>query len=217
VANTEAKYDVKKEFPGLYAPRVKGIHRVLVPELLFICVDGEGSPDGPGFQSGMQALYSLAYALKFRSKTLLDRDFVVGPAEGLWSADDPLAFVTGDTGSWRWTLLSALPPWITQQDFDVALEVAKKKASSSPANAVPVLTSLARAQLLPIAEGLCLQVLHVGPYEAEAEVLTVMHNDVMPRDGLTFNGPHHEIYLSNPGRTSPEKLKTILRQPVRPA
>jgi hypothetical protein len=217
VSITEAKYDVKKEFPELYAPRANGIAKVLVPELQYIAVDGEGSPDGQSFSSGMQALYSLAYALKFRSKTEHNRDFVVAPAECLWSADDPLAFVTGDTGSWRWTLLSALPPWITAPDFEAAKETAKKKASSSPDNAITVLTSLARSQLLSVAEGLCLQVLHIGPYEAEAEVLTVMHNDVMPREGMTYNGRHHEIYLSNPGRTAPNKLKTILRQPVRPA
>ncbi len=210
------KFDVKKEFPALYSPRSKHIEKVLVPELTFIAVDGQGSPDSPPFQAAMAALYSLAYALKFRCKKLHNRDFTVSPAEGIWSAADPTAFAAGRKDEWRWTLLSALPSWISQKDFDEALHETKAKTSHKPQDAVAVLTALARAQLVTVAEGLCLQVLHVGPYGDESAVLNVMHNEVMPNEHLTFNGPHHEIYLSDPSRTDPSKLKTILRQPVRP-
>ena len=216
-----AKFDIKKDMPGLYSPRKGVIEHVLVPQLTYVAISGKGSPDGAEFQTAMGALYAVAYPLKFHSKKTLGRDYTVGPAEGLWWADDPAAFVSGDTSQWQWTLLSVVPPWIHETDFAGVLEAAIKKARAASEADRPedsgrnLVQALDHVRLLTLTEGECLQVLHIGPYSAEGEILRKMHDELMPAEGLTFNGPHHEIYLGDPRRTAPEKLRTILRQPVR--
>jgi len=217
-----AKFDIKKDMPELYSPRKGVIEHVLVPQLSYVAISGKGSPDGAEFQTAMGALYAVAYPLKFHSKNSLGRDYVVGPAEGLWWADDPGAFASGEKSQWQWTLLSVVPQWIHEAEFGLILDAAKKKAagaaerdgSGTSAGALALLHALENVHLLTLAEGQCLQVLHIGPYSAEAKILSTIHDEVMPAEGLTFNGPHHEIYLGDPRRTAPEKLRTILRQPV---
>lgn len=215
------KYDIKKEMPQLYAPKRGQIEHILVPQLSYVSVSGKGSPDDAEFQAAMGALYAVAYPLKFHSKNTLHRDYAVGPAEGLWWADDPAAFVRRDKSQWQWTLLSVLPPWIHESDYAAiqesaiakALGIAAKDGSTEQERAVA--RAVQRVQFLTLDEGESLQVLHVGPYADETEILNDMHNNVMPARGLTFNGPHHEIYLGDPRRTAPEKLRIILRQPVK--
>lgn len=154
----------------------------------------------------MSALYPLAYTLKMTGKKQDGRDFVVGPQSATWRSEDKSAFVTGDRSKWEWTVLIPLPEWITDEQIADAREaVAAKK---NPA-------ALGLVHVLALDEGLCVQILYRGPYVDEAPVLARMHDEFMPANGLEFNGDHHEIYLSDPGRTAPEKLKTILRQPVR--
>jgi len=203
-ALTQDKYDIKKAHKDLYAPSAKDFTVVDVPELRYIAVDGEGDPNtSPAYVNAVEALYGVAYTLKFASKKT--RDFVVGPLEGLWRADDPAAFVARDKGSWRWTMMISQPEWITEDMVRSAVDSVTKK-KPNPA--------LGEVRPLTLTEGRCVQILHIGSYDDETPTLDRLHNHYMPDHGLTFNGDHHEIYLSDPRRTPPAKLKTILRQPI---
>ncbi|HSN43568.1 MAG TPA: GyrI-like domain-containing protein, partial [Propionibacteriaceae bacterium] len=139
-------------------------------------------------------------------RTRTGDDFVVGPLEGLWSSADPGAFTRRTKDDWDWTMLIALPDQVDERDTAAGLAKAALKKPALPA-----------VRVVTLDEGLCLQILHLGSYDAEAETLARLHDDVMPQRGLTFNGRHHEIYLTDPRKTPPERLRTVLRQPVRPA
>lgn len=201
------KYDVKKVHKALYSPPSRGFTVVEVPEFRYLAVDGRGDPNtSPAYANAVEALYSVAYTLKFTGRKSLGRDLVVAPLEGLWRADDPTAFTARRKETWEWTMMISQPDWVTEDAVRAAVEdVSKKK--DNPA--------LADLRLLTLAEGTCVQILHVGSYDDETPVLHRLHHEFLPENGLTFNGDHHEIYLSDARRTAPEKLKTILRQPVK--
>jgi len=201
------KYDVRKQFKELYAPRARDFEVVTVPPLKYLMLDGQGNPGtAPAYAAALEALYSVSYAVKFASKHA-GRDYVVGPLEGLWTADDPGAFTRGDKDSWKWTMMIPQPDWITAADVrdGIAKAAAKKVAG------------LDKLRLETLDEGLSVQILHIGSYDDEAPTLHRLHTGFMPANGFGFAGPHHEIYLSDARRVAPEKLKTILRQPVKPA
>jgi hypothetical protein len=194
-------YDIKRALPDLYAPTRGGFHVVDVPEIAFLMVDGHGDPNtSPAYTEAVTALYTLSYTVRAIAKTDLGRVHTVGPLEGLWSADDPAVFVTREKSAWDWTMMISQPAWITPDVVEAAKR--KKKAVDG-------------VRFASYAEGRSVQVLHVGSYDDEAPVLAALHREYLPEHGLTFNGRHHEIYLSDPRRTAPEKLRTILRQPVR--
>lgn len=200
------KYDVRKQFKELYAPRASGFEVVTVPPLNYVMVDGQGNPaTAPTYAAALEALFSVSYAVKFASKHE-GRDYVVGPLEGLWTADDPDAFTRGEKDSWKWTMMIPQPDWIGFAEVRDGLAKAAAKN-------VPGLDGL-RFETLD--EGLAVQILHIGSYDDEGPTLHRLHHDFMPANGFGFAGPHHEIYLSDARRTVPEKLRTILRQPVRP-
>nr|WP_273944481.1 GyrI-like domain-containing protein [Kutzneria chonburiensis] len=201
------KYDIKKAHRALYSPSSKDFALVDVPELRYIAVDGRGDPNTSNeYASAIEALYGVAYTLKFASKKTLGKDFTVGPLEGLWRADDPSVFTARHKQSWEWTMMISQPDWITEDMVRSAVDaVAKKK--ENPA--------LDKVRLHTFTEGKCVQILHIGPYDDETATLDRLHNHYLPDNGLTFNGDHHEIYLSDARRTAPAKLKTILRQPVK--
>lgn len=200
------KVDLRKEHRELYAPP-REFTRVVVPPLVYLQIDGEGDPNtAPAYTEAVEALFSLSYAVKFASKKDLGRDYVVGPLEGLWTAEDPAAFVRRDKDAWSWTLMVLQPDWLTDAFVaDVAEVTVRKKG----------LPALDRVRFATYDEGDAVQVLHVGSYDDEAPTLARLHDEYLPEHGLTFNGPHHEIYLSDVRRTAPEKLRTVLRQPVR--
>jgi Uncharacterized conserved protein len=199
------KWDVKREWKELYAPRPGRFELVEVPELPFLMIDGEGDPNtSQSYEDAVSTLYAVSYALKFASKQL-GRDLVVGPLEGLWSADDPSAFVTRAKGEWTWTMMIVQPEWITDAMVEEALQRASEKRDLPAAD---------RLRFERYAEGLSVQILHVGSYDDEGPVLERLHREFMPANGLAFNGRHHEIYLSDPRKTEPAKLRTVLRQPV---
>jgi len=204
---TMDKYDTKKAHSALYSPRAKEFTTVEVPELRYIAVDGAGDPNtSSAYANAVEALYGVAYTLKFASKKQLGRDFVVGPLEGLWRADDPAVFLTRRKESWQWTMMISQPHWITGDLVRAAVEtVARKKEN----------LALGNVRLHTFVEGTCVQILHIGSYDDETPTLDRLHNHYLPDHGLTFNGDHHEIYLNDPRRTAPAKLKTILRQPVK--
>ncbi len=200
-------YDIKKAYPSLYAPKAGDFHVVDVPELLFLMIDGHGDPNTtPTYGQAVEALYTLSYAVRAVAKTELWRPHTVGPLEGLWSADDPATFVSHQKDAWNWTLMIAQPTWVDIGMVERSRENAERKG----------LPGLERLRLESFTEGASVQVLHVGSYDDEAPVLAKLHDEYLPTLGLAFNGAHHEIYLSDPRRTEPAKLRTILRQPVVP-
>ncbi|GAA4704265.1 GyrI-like domain-containing protein [Pseudonocardia yuanmonensis] len=199
------KVDLKRELPCYTATR-DSPEIVDVPDLRYLMIDGHGDPNTPVYEAAVAALYPLAYALKFASKKDLGRDHVVMPLEGLWWADEMDLFTTvRDKSRWHWTLMIMVPDWITGEMFDAA--VARVRAKEPPAR-------LDEVRMETLAEGRCVQALHVGAYDDEAELLRHMHHEFIPQHGLTMVGRHHEIYLSDPRRAAPSKLRTILRQPV---
>ena len=206
---SDEKVDLKRIYRELYAPSARDFTLVDVPPMRYLAVDGHGDPNtATAYAEAVEALYAVAYAVKFRSKRDLGRDFVVAPLEGLWRADDPATFVTRDKSAWDWTMLIAQPEWVDEALVTDAVAAARAKGDRPGLDLV---------HLSELHEGSAAQILHVGSYDDEGPTLARLHDEWMPQHGLTFSGDHHEIYLSDPRRTAPEKLKTVLRQPVRPA
>jgi len=202
------KRDLKKELVELYAPSAKDFSTVQVPEMSFLAVDGTGDPNtSERYREAVEALYSVSYAVKFAGKAATDQDYTVMPLEGLWSAADPADFVHRNKARWNWRMMIMQPDWISPDLIDAAVDRVGGKKD------LPALTSV---QTVRFAEGRSVQILHVGSYDDEGPTLARLHDEYLPAHGLTFNGDHHEIYLSDPRRTDPARLRTVLRQPVRP-
>jgi hypothetical protein len=209
-AATPDKIDFRRSLDAYRARR--GEFRVVeVPALQYLMIDGHGDPNGsPAFAAAVEALYPLAYRLKFASKQGLGRDYTVMPLEGLWWADDMDAFtVARDKSRWDWTLMIMTPDWVDAGMLATA--TARVAAKAAPP------ARLADVRLETLAEGRCVQTLHVGAFDDEADVLAQMHEEVVPARGLRMVGRHHEIYLSDFRRVAPEQRRTILRQPVEDA
>lgn len=201
------KIDIKSERPDLYRPKTGVFTEVDVPPQRFLAADGHGDPNTSAeYRAKVSALYSAAYAVRALLKARTGDALVVGPLEGLWSSPDPAVFAEGRKGEWQWTMLLPLPEPITDDDITSGLAAAARKKPDLP---------VSRLRVLHLTEGRSLQTLHVGSYDDEAPVLARLHREEMPARGVTWNGPHHEIYLSDPNRVAPEKLRTVLRQPVR--
>jgi hypothetical protein len=201
------KLDFKKLMKPYWQPPVGRFVVVEVPELRFLMVDGRGDPNvAEEYAAAVQWLFTLSYGLKFQSKAA-GRDYGVAPLEGLWWAEDESRFTELDKSSWLWTAILMQPEWIDEAALGAAMPKAVAKLGSPPAS----------LRLAVLAEGLSVQTMHLGPYSAEAETIARLHHEFLPANGLVENGHHHEIYLSDPARTAPDKLKTVIRQPVRRA
>jgi len=199
------KTDFKVESRALYAPPRGSFTEIVVPPMVFLAIDGQGDPNtSQAYREAVEALFAASYAAKFLSKREDDLDYVVGPLEGLWSADDLEAFARRDKSRWSWTMLVRQPEWLAPSILERALAAAAQKHLV----AAPAL----RREVLD--EGLCVQTLHVGSYDAEAPVIADLHGTYLPAHHLVATGRHHEIYLNDPRRTEPAKLKVVLRQPV---
>jgi hypothetical protein len=201
------KIDFKKELKQYYSSTKKAFEVVDVPPFQFLMVDGSGDPNTTQeYQEAVEALYTLSYKLKFTSKKELERDYVVPPLEGLWWAEEMEVFTTQrDKNAWSWTMMIMQPEWITQEMFETATTLVHQSK---------VLPGLERARLEEYHEGLSVQILHLGSYDDEGPILHKLHHEFIPEHGYQMRGKHHEIYLSDPRRVEPVKLKTILRQPV---
>ena len=204
-----SKVDFKKTYKELYSPPKKFVI-VDVPAMQFLMVDGHGDPNvAQEYQDALEALYAVAYKIKFASKKQLGQDYVVPPLEGLWWAEDMDSFTSArDKSQWDWTMMIMTPDWITTELFAETLELVRKGKN-------PI--ALDQVRLESYHEGLCVQIMHIGSYDDEGPTLMKLHNEFIPENGYVENGKHHEIYLSDPRRVAPEKLKTVLREPLRKA
>ena len=207
--------DLKKDLKAYYKPSAKKIEFIRVPRFQFLMVDGAIEPGlapgtSPLFQENTEAMYGAAYTLKFMfKKHKVDPiDYPVMALEGLWDVRDG-KFDINIKDNWDYTLMILVPELITQNDFEDALTQLRKKKGDQP--------SFARLRLDSFEEGSCVQTMHIGPYATELETLKKMHA-FMAENGYTDmvgkGGLHHEIYLGDPRRAAPEKLKTVLRHPV---
>jgi len=203
-----SKTDFKKEWKHLYRPSAKEFVVIDVPPMNFLMIDGHGDPNtAREYKEAIETLYAMAYALKFMSKKEKGVDYVVPPLEGLWCVKNMEKFTTDDKSAWDWTMMIMQPESVTQEMFEEALkEVEKRK--NPPA--------LSKLRLEAYHEGLAVQIMHIGPYEAEGPTIARMHAFI-DENGYESVGKHHEIYLGDPRKVAPEKLKTVLRQPIRKA
>ena len=201
-----AKIDFRKEL-DCYRAKPGVPQLVEVPELAYLMIDGHGDPNTSAFGAAVEAVYPVAYKLKFASKQKLNRDYVVMPLEGLWWAEDMSTFSTGrDKSRWSWTLMTMVPDWIDVALFTTAVE--QVAAKNRPGR-------LSDVRLETLQEGECVQALHIGSFDDEGPLLEKMHREFVPGHGLEMVGRHHEIYLSDFRTVEPAKRRTILRQPVR--
>jgi hypothetical protein len=166
----------------------------------YLAIEGQGAPGNARFQACIGALYGMAFTIKMTRKFAGQQDYAVCKLEGMYFGD--LASVPKD--EWKWKLLIRTPDFVKQKDLDAAVATLLKRGKPPEVKEV---------RLESIREGDCLQMLHVGPYEKEHESISLMRQDA-EAGGLKLAGPHHEIYLSDPRRVAPERLKTILRQPI---
>jgi hypothetical protein len=203
-AGVAAAIDFKKTLDS-YRANV-GEFRILdVPPRQYLMIDGHGDPNTSVYGDAISTIYPVAYKLKFASKRA-GRDYVVPPLEALWSAPDMESFTARrDKSQWDWTLLNLVPDWVTQADLDEAVRVVA--ARNRPQR-------LDDVRLETLDEGRCVQTLHLGPFDDEAETLARMHDEFIPGAGLIMTGRHHEIYFSDTRKVDPAKFRTILRQPV---
>ncbi|MCL2654755.1 MAG: GyrI-like domain-containing protein [Coriobacteriia bacterium] len=205
--------DFKKEFRELYQPKAAP-SIIEAPAMTFIAVDGAGDPNTSAeYAAAIEVLYSLSYAIKMGNKAVLE--YVVAPLEGFWSVDDDFfcggGAASADKGAFIWTAAIRQPDFVTAEVFEAAqATLARKK---------PKLDT-SKARLETITEGLCVQALHVGSYDEEPATIAAMEQFAVDA-GYTIDindtRRHHEIYLSDPRRVTPEKLKTIIRHPIRKA
>jgi hypothetical protein len=197
------KLDLKKEHRALFrATRTPNL--IEVPSISYVSIDGSGAPSANAFQEALATLFAVAYTLKFDLKKRGRLDWVVAPLEALWWNEPDLTFQTGaDPAAMRWKAMIAQPDEVDAEDVRRACEAARAKGSPAVD-----LVKLERYE-----EGTAAQVLHVGPYSAEIPTLELLHVFIKAH-GYRPHLAHHEIYLGDPRRTAPERLRTILRQPV---
>jgi hypothetical protein len=200
------KLDLKKSLKYLYEPSAKAFSVVDVPEMNFLMIDGHGNPNTSAeYAASLQALYSAAYTLKFMIKKEMAVDYPVMASEGLWWVDDMRDFSISRKEDWNWTMMIMQPEIVTRQLFDRAVAEALEKKGQ------PALT---RLRLERFHEGLSTQILYFGPYSDEGPTISRLHQSIEQSGHVRF-GKHHEIYLGDPRRVAPDKLRTVIRQPMR--
>ncbi len=201
----EEKLNLAQMHKTLYNPSNKGIHIVKVPAFSFIMLDGTGDPNNsPEYQTALTTLYCLAYSIKFAKKKKTGVDFKVMPLEGLWWVKNYNELDFNDKRNWQWTMMIHQPSLVTWEDLCTAQKECNQKNNHELAFS---------ARLEQYTEGLAAQILYIGAYANEQPTIQAMHSFIKEQ-GYQLHKKHHEIYLNDPRRTAPEKLKTIIRQPV---
>ncbi len=200
------KLDLKKEYATLYKATAKPCN-VKVPKLRYLMIDGHGDPNtSKDFADAITTLYSLSYTLKFMMKNGPEAiDYGVMPLESIWWSDDMVDFALANKSKWKWTAMIMQPPFITTRLLKAASAELTRKKKELPARA--------KVRLEVMNEGACAQVLHVGSYASEGPTIAKLHAFINEQ-GKALRGRHREIYLSDARRTAPDKLRTIIRQPM---
>jgi hypothetical protein len=199
------KVDLRKELKQLYSPSAKTVAQVQVPAFTYLMIDGRGDPNHvPEYAQAVEALFSVSYTAKFMVKKVAKgRDYAVMPLEGLWWAEDPSVFLTGDRTNWQWTMMIMQPAFVPHSVLRQAMtEVGRKKT----------LPALERLRIEQFEEGRCAQILHVGPFTEEGPTIQRLHAFIEEHSAL--RGKHHEIYLTDIRRAAPARWKTVIRQPM---
>jgi hypothetical protein len=196
------KVDLYREFDKEYAT-TRNPALVKVGPAMYLSISGQGAPGSNSFSNAIGALYGVALTVKMTRKFAGKRDYVVSKLEGLWP-DFGSGQTMPDKNQWNWQMLIRTPKFVTQKEIAQAVSVLLKRGKGA---------EVQRVRLKPLEEGLCVQALHVGPYENEPVTMATMKSFAESK-GLKLHGVHHEIYLSDPRRVDPAKLKTILRHPV---
>jgi len=201
--------DLRKQFKHLYQPSAKQFSIVDVPPLPFLMIDGAGNPNtSQDYRDALETLYGLSYTLKFGVKLgkygKQKVDYPVMALEGLWWADDMRAFSSARKDEWKWTAMIMQPDIITPELVELARAdlIEKKNPAAAP-----------KIRLEAYHEGLSAQIMYFGPYADEGPTIQRLH-DFIHESGHQLRGKHHEIYVGDPRRTAPEKLKTVIRQPM---
>lgn len=198
--------DPKARLQELYLPTTKEFVFVDVPEMQFAMLDGEGSPDDDRFKHSVRWLFSTIRPIRPIAKERMGKDFVEPPLEGLWWADDMNDLVAGHKDKLRWRLMIVMADWVDRDMFERSVATASERLGEVPDG----------LRLERFDEGRSVQIMYVGDYSKGAAAFARrLHEEFLPRHDLAPNGHHHEIYLSDPARVAPEKMRTVVRQPVR--
>lgn len=207
------KLDFKKEFKHLYQPKTTP-SVVDVPEMTFIMVDGKGDPNtSEEYTKAVELLYGLSYTIKMSNKAILE--YVVPPLEGFWSVADN-SFKGGgapitDKSKFIWTMMIRQPDFVTEEIFKSAVTALNKKKPN---------LDTSKARLEKFTEGLCVQMMHIGSYDSEPATVAQLDRYVVESGyavDINEYRRHHEIYISDPRKAAPEKLKTVIRHPIKKA
>ena len=198
-----AKLELRKTLKEFYNPPTNEPMLVKLPPMKYVMVDGRGEPGGESFTRAMSVLYSVAYTMKFRAKKLLKKDYDMMAPEGLWWMKGD-KFDTNQRDKWLWTLMIVVPDFVNDKLFKESVEEVRKKKNPP---------GLDLARLETFNEGTSVQIMHIGPYSSEPESIAKL-DDYAKERGYKLAGKHHEIYLGDPRRAAPSKLRTIVRHPV---
>jgi len=198
--------DMQARLRELYLPPSKDFVLVDVPKMRFVMIDGHSAADRSALDHAVKWLFAAIYPVKRIARERMGKDFVEPPLEGLWWADDMQDFICGNRDKLNWRMMIVYEPnWLTAEMFVDAVATAKARLGEPP-------TSL---RLESYYEGLSAQIMYLGPPSAEAPTIARLHREFLPTHNLTPDGHHHEIYLTDPNRVAPQRMKTVLRQPVR--
>lgn len=201
------KVDFKNQFKDLYLPK-QIISEVYVPKMVFIGIDGKGLPSSEEFQKAIKALYSYAFTIKMskmnNTKPEGYYEYTIPPLEAIWG-DDKIEFNYNDKNTWIWTLMIRQPEFVTQNIFEKTKEILRKKKPE---------LNVDNVRYFEFEEGLSAQIMHIGKYSEEHESISKIEKYIIDNN-YVINGKHHEIYISDPRKTKPEKLKTVLRIPIK--
>jgi hypothetical protein len=203
------KVDLKKEWKHLYKPSPKKVEIVDVPQMNFLMIDGKGDPNtSQEFQKAVEALFGVSYTAKFIvKKSAAAVDYSVMPLEGLWWADNMAEFSIERKAEWRWTTMIMQPEYVSRNLLQAAMEQVRKKKNPS---------ALSKLRFESYHEGQAAQIMHIGPFAEEGPTIEKIHQFIS-ENGCELSGKHHEIYLSDLRRAAPERLKTVIRQPLKAA
>ncbi|HOY70557.1 MAG TPA: GyrI-like domain-containing protein [Methylotenera sp.] len=199
------KINLKKDFKHYYQASSKAATQVELPTFRFLMMDGKGNPNkSKEYAQAVETLFSASYTAKFMvKKSALEIDYAVMPLEGLWWADDMSDFVNANKTNWKWTMMIMQPEFVSDEVISIAIETLKKKKIFLP---------FEKLRLEEFNEGLCAQILHIGPFSDEGPTIERLH-DFIDKTSRK-RGKHHEIYLSDIRRSAPQNWKTIIRQPM---